>query len=87
MFEQMAMFRSGGRWVIRIPTAEGETLEFRCRSAQQARYFASVFELRPTWYPKPHRILSGESQGQGKGRPRQAVVAPAMVEQAAASVG
>jgi len=43
--------RRGQNWTVSLKTADGRRLQFRCSSRNQARYFAAVFELGPSWIP------------------------------------
>ena len=59
-----AVVRRGKRgWRVVIPAAEGaELLEYQYATKKQAAYFHAVFQLGPTWYPKPHAVRRAKTQ-------------------------
>ncbi len=47
--------RRHGLWCLHVGTPEGLWLEYRYASLPQARFFAAVFVLGPTSFPRPYR--------------------------------
>ncbi len=48
-------------WALKVTTPSGDAYEYRYRSEKQARYFAAVFALGPTWLPQPSRKRVGRA--------------------------
>lgn len=55
-FGEAHIQRAPKGWRVLIPTTSGEVLEYAYRTRRSARYFAAVFRLGPTWFPRPDRI-------------------------------
>lgn len=53
---RVALRRHGKkRWGVEVTLEEGEVRRYRYGSEAQARYFAAVFELGPSWLPPVSR--------------------------------
>ncbi len=45
--------RSQDLWALKVTTPAGEKLTYRYGSESEARYFAAIFQLGPTFVPEP----------------------------------
>ena len=48
---RVSVKKAGGRWQVAVTTGAGEVRRYHFLSKRQARYFAAVFRLGPTFLP------------------------------------
>jgi hypothetical protein len=49
-------------WRVRIQKDSGEIFEYRYAHEAQARYFAAIFEMKPTLWPTPDRVIRARTR-------------------------
>ena len=71
---RVALRRRGKGWGVEVTLEGGGVRRYRYGSEAQARYFAAVFELGPTWLPPVsrggHSRAGASSVGRAASGPR-----------------